>query len=94
MLKITDELRATPEYQIALQAALDTYPQMNRDIFEMALVTAIANPNGHLQIDSVDDESKAPVSDPVIGVDDAVTITEEDTNITSTDLTQISKGDA
>ncbi len=94
MLKITDELRATPEYQIALQAALDTYPQMNRDIFEMALVAAIANPQGHLQVDSVDDKDQPPVSDPVIGVDDAVTISQDDGDVPSTDLTQVSEGDA
>lgn len=94
MLKIDDELRAKPEYQIALQAALDTYPQMNRDIFEMALVTAIANPQGHLQIDSVDDKDQPPVSDAVIGVNDPVTISQDDGDIPSSDLSQVSEGDA
>ncbi len=94
MQAINNELRSTEAYQFALQSALQAYPNLTPDLFDMALCAALGDPQGHLKVKLIDDESKAPVSDAVVRVHDAVTITEEDTNVTSTDLTQISKGDA
>jgi hypothetical protein len=93
MLKIDDNLRAKPEYQLALQAALDAYPQMNKDLFDMALMAAYGDPQGlHLEVNSVKDEHNPPISDTVIRMNDTISISEDDTDVPTTDLSQIADG--